>query len=109
MAGFVAAGLLRDDHPQVDVEGASRPGNLVVDVRTPEEYRNGHVPGAINIPLETLRARLHELPKDRDIVVYCQVGQRGYLATRILRQAGYAAANLGGGYKGYQMVHEVSL
>jgi len=105
MAGFVAAGLLRGDHPQIDVEAvsASEESNrpLLLDVRTPQEFAAGNIPGAVNIPVDDLRARLEEVPRDREIAVYCQVGQRGYLATRILRQRGYAASNIGGGYKTY--------
>ena len=63
------------------------------------------MPGAVNIPLDELRPRLEELPRDRPIAVYCQVGQRGYLATRILRQAGFQAANVGGGMKTYRLFH----
>ncbi len=110
MAGFVAAGLLRGDHPQVDVEAVlAAPVNdrpYLVDVRTPLEFAGGHVPGAVNVPVDELRSRLGELPRDRKIAVYCQVGQRGYLATRILLQAGLAAANVGGGYKTYQLIRE---
>ena len=107
MAGFVAAGLLRGDHPQVDVEAVlaapleQRP--LLVDVRTPQEFSQGHIPGALNIPVDELRLRLEELPRQGPIAVYCQVGQRGYLATRILQQAGFSAANIGGGYKTYRL------
>jgi NADPH-dependent 2,4-dienoyl-CoA reductase/sulfur reductase-like enzyme/rhodanese-related sulfurtransferase len=107
MAGFVAAGLVRGEHPQVDVEqimglpGSERP--FLLDVRTPLEYVSGHIPGAVNVPVDELRARAHELPRDREIAAYCQVGQRGYLATRILRQAGLQASNVGGGYKTYQL------
>jgi rhodanese-related sulfurtransferase len=107
MAGFVASGLLRGDHPQVDVEAvlaapaAERP--FLLDVRTPLEFASGHIPGAENIPVDDLRSRLGELPRDRQIAAYCQVGQRGYLATRILLQAGFSAANLGGGYKTYKL------
>jgi rhodanese-related sulfurtransferase len=50
-----------------------------------------------------LRSRLNELPRDRQIAAYCQVGQRGYIATRILRQAGFDAANVSGGYKTYEL------
>jgi NADPH-dependent 2,4-dienoyl-CoA reductase/sulfur reductase-like enzyme/rhodanese-related sulfurtransferase len=107
MAGFVAGGLLRGKHPQVDVETvlATPPGKnpLVVDVRTRQEFAAGHIPEAVNVPVDELRSRLGELPHDREIAVYCQVGQRGYLATRILRQAGLPAANVGGGYKTYQL------
>ena len=107
MAGFVAAGLLRGDHPQIDVETVlaappeQRP--LLVDVRTPQEFSQGHIPGALNMPVDDLRSRLGELPRRSEIAVYCQVGQRGYLATRILQQAGFSAANIGGGYKTYRL------
>ena len=107
MAGFVAAGLLREDHPQVDLEvvlnDASDQAPLLVDVRTRQEFSRGHIPGAVNIPLDELRSRLEELPKGKKIAAYCQVGQRGYLATRILLQAGFPAVNIGGGYKTYQL------
>jgi len=95
MAGFVAGGLLRGDHPQEDVDAVlatpvgQRP--LLLDVRTPPEFAAGHVPDAVNIPVDELRPRQGELPHDREIAVYCQVGQRGYLATRILRQAGFGS------------------
>lgn len=109
MAGFVAGGLLRGDHPQVDIEtvlAADRgEGAYLLDVRSPQEYSEGHVPGAINIPVDELRSRLDELPRRRQIAAYCQVGQRGYLATRILIQAGFSTANIGGGYKTYQLFH----
>jgi rhodanese-related sulfurtransferase len=107
MAGFVAAGLLRGEHPQVDLEAVLNggdPGHFLLDVRTPQEFAAGHVPGAVNVPVDELRSRLEELPRDREIAAYCQVGQRGYLATRILRQAGFKAANVGGGYRTYQLV-----
>jgi NADPH-dependent 2,4-dienoyl-CoA reductase/sulfur reductase-like enzyme/rhodanese-related sulfurtransferase len=107
MAGFVASGLLRGEHPQVDVEEVVGVSNakpsLVIDVRTPTEFAAGHIPESVNIPLDELRNRLSELPRDRELIVYCQVGQRGYLATRILRQAGFSAANMTGGFKGYRL------
>ena len=107
MAGFVAAGLLRGDHPQVDMESVLRAkgtGFFLVDVRTPQEFDAGHIPGAVNVPVDELRSRLGELPRDLEIAAYCQVGQRGYLATRVLRQAGFRAANIGGGYETYRLV-----
>lgn len=109
MAGFVAAGLLRGEHPQLDVETISpasangRP--YLVDVRTRQEFEGGHIPGAANVPVDELRSHLAALPRDRDIAVYCQVGQRGYLATRVLLQNGFKAANIGGGYKTYKLFH----
>jgi NADPH-dependent 2,4-dienoyl-CoA reductase/sulfur reductase-like enzyme/rhodanese-related sulfurtransferase len=109
MAGFVASGLLRGDHPQVDVEAVvaapSRGSPYLVDVRTTQEFADGHIPGAVNLPIDDLRTRLGELPCDREIAVYCQVGQRGYLATRILRQSGFQAANVSGGYKTYRLLY----
>lgn len=111
MAGFVAGGLLREDQPQLSVEeladgngAAAADGHpFLLDVRTPAEFAAGHIPGAVNVPVDELRSRLGELPRDRRIAVYCQVGQRGYLATRILRQAGLQAANLGGGFQTYRL------
>ena len=103
MAGFVAGGLLRGDHPQTDWEAVAAMADkpLLLDVRTPTEFATGHIPDAVNVPVDDLRGRLDELPKDRPVVAYCQVGQRGYIATRILMQAGFAVSNLGGGYKTY--------
>jgi len=107
MAGFVAGGMLRGDHPQVDVETVlATPADqrsFIVDVRTPQEFSAGSIPGAVNIPVDDLRSRLGQLPRDRQIAVYCQVGQRGYLATRILLQNGFSASNIGGGYKTYKL------
>lgn len=108
MAGFVAGGLLRGEHPQRDVEEVLAPPAdqrpFLLDVRTPQEFAGGHLPGAVNIPVDELRSRLGELPRGQEIAAYCQVGQRGYLATRILMQAGFSAANVGGGYKTYRLV-----
>jgi NADPH-dependent 2,4-dienoyl-CoA reductase/sulfur reductase-like enzyme/rhodanese-related sulfurtransferase len=109
MAGFVACGMLRGEHPQVDVESVlAAPADrrpLVLDVRTPQEFSAGNIPGAVNIPVDDLRSRLGEIPRDREISVCCQVGQRGYLATRLLRQKGFSASNIGGGYKTYKLFH----
>lgn len=71
---------------------------LLLDVREPTEFAAGTIPGAVNIPLGDLRDRLGELPKDRPIVAFCKVGQRGYYAERILAQRGYDVCNLSGGY-----------
>ncbi len=105
MAGFVASGVVRGDQPvvhfgQFDLLTDQR--YYVLDVRTEAEFAQGHVPGAVNIPVEQLRDRLGEIPEDRKIAAYCKVGQRGYLATRILNQAGRDAANLSGGYTLWQ-------
>jgi rhodanese-related sulfurtransferase len=103
MAGFVAAGLLRGDHPQIDPTSVDDERAVLLDVRTADEFEAGTIAGAVNIPLDELRGRLMELPKDRPIVAFCQVGQRGYMATRILMQAGFNVRNVSGGYKAYRL------
>jgi peroxiredoxin family protein/rhodanese-related sulfurtransferase/TusA-related sulfurtransferase len=71
-------------------------------VRTPAEVEAGTIPGSVNIPVDELRERLGELPPDKEILVFCQVGLRGYLACRILSQHGLDCRNLTGGYKTYR-------
>lgn len=112
MAGFVAGGLIRGDHPQIDLDevlsalaSSIAEPPFLLDVRLPSEFSAGHIPGAVNIPVDDLRSRLSEIPTGRKIVTYCQVGQRGYLATRILLQAGFPAVNIGGGFKTFQLFH----
>lgn len=108
MAGFIAANVVRGDAPTVhvpDVPAAAERGDMVLDVRTPGEFERGHLPGAVNIPLDELRERIGELP-EKPIVAYCQVGLRGYLATRILLQAGRDVANLSGGYTSWCQWHD---
>ena len=82
------------------------PANVVlVDLRTSEEFEIHAIAGAINIPLVDLRERATELAKDKTIVVYCQVGKRGYFATKMLKQLGFAdVVNLSGGYKLYHVI-----
>jgi len=70
-------------------------------VRTTPEVQQGTIPGSIHIPVDDLRKRLGELPKDKEVLAFCQVGLRGYLACRILSQNGIACRNLTGGYKTY--------
>lgn len=71
--------------------------HLLLDVRTPEEFASGHIPGAVNIPVESLQSRLSEISSDQDIVVYCRSGNRSAQASQILAQAGYSAIyDLGG-------------
>lgn len=105
MAGFVAAGVLRGDQPIVHAEDlvADRDHRAfyLLDVRTPDEFSAGHIASATNIPLDSLRSRMGEIPKTQPIITYCKVGQRGYSALRILTQNGYDARNLSGGYLTY--------
>ena len=110
VAGFVAENIIDDlmniVHWHHIVEG-DLGDHVLLDVRTPEEYRNGTVVGAVNIPIDELRERVVELPRDRKIVVFCEVGLRAYLAVRILAQHGFQDLyNLSGGYKTYQYVSQ---
>ena len=102
MAGFVAAGVLRGDHPVThsdeSIDYRKNEDWFLLDVRSADEFSAGHIPGAINISVDALRERLGELPQRRKIATYCKVGQRGYLAMRILLQNGFDAANLSGGF-----------
>lgn len=99
MAGFIAAGVVRGDVNVAHV--ADLADARVLDVRTRAEFDRGHVPGAVNLPIDELRDRLGEVDRAQRTIAYCQVGLRGYLATRILMQAGYDVANLSGGYTTY--------
>ena len=111
MAGFVAAGVLRGDQPVTHCNllppTDQPPGGFLLDVRTPGEFASGHIQGAINIPLEELRERMSELPTVRPITVYCFVGQRGYMATRLLTQNDYEVCNLSGGYKSWRQHYPI--
>jgi NADPH-dependent 2,4-dienoyl-CoA reductase/sulfur reductase-like enzyme/rhodanese-related sulfurtransferase len=102
-AGMVATDVLRGDMPLVHWNSGE--SGFLLDVRHPEELAVEHVPKAVNIPLDELRSRLDELPRDRDIFVICRSGQRAYYATRILVQNGFKARNLSGG----MMSHSVFL
>ncbi len=95
-AGMVAADVLRGDMPIRHWPAVD--GQFLLDVRNPPEIAVEAVPGAVNIPLPQLRARLGELPRDREILVICRSSQRAYYATRILLQNGFQARNLIGGH-----------
>ncbi len=73
-------------------------GAVLVDVRTREEFNSGHIPGAINIPVDELRDQCRQLPQ-QDVIVYCKVGQRGHTAANLLRECGVTAENLDGGFE----------
>jgi rhodanese-related sulfurtransferase len=84
---------------QIDAVGLKARQNQVflLDVRQPEEFRQGHISGAKLIPLDQLQQRIHDLPRDREIVCICHSGNRSRQATRLLAQSGYQATNLQGG------------
>jgi peroxiredoxin family protein/rhodanese-related sulfurtransferase/TusA-related sulfurtransferase len=83
-----------------EVQALADAGAFLLDARTPAEFELGAIPGAVNIPHTELRERLAEVPRDREVVVYCAVGLRGYLAERVLRENGFGRVrNLTGGWR----------
>ena len=100
MAGYVGNNVLSGTTPTIqwhELDGALASGATLVDVRTPAEFAAGSIPGAMNIPVDDLRERINEIA-GLDVVVTCQVGQRGHIATQILRSQGVSVRNLDGGY-----------
>ncbi|WP_407933939.1 CoA-disulfide reductase [Aquibacillus rhizosphaerae] len=107
MVGYVASNMLDEDLETVqwdEMDQIIETGGMLIDVREPIEREAGFIKGSINIPLGEIRDHLEELPKDQIIYVTCQVGLRGYLATRILTSNGYKVKNLDGGWKTYSAV-----
>lgn len=105
VAGYVASNMLNGDMPVAhwdNLDELLRGNGLFLDVRDEDVVGIGIVPGAKHIPLDELRDRLSELPKDVPIYVYCNVGLQSYIATRILRQHGFDARNMSGGYGTYK-------
>ena len=108
MLGFVAENIVSGKLKQFfwhDVENLPRDGSVfLLDTRTPFEVMQGKIDGFINIPLDSLRQRINEIPKDRPIYVHCHSGLRSYLACRILTGNGYDCYNLAGGWRLYESV-----
>lgn len=105
MLGFVAENMLSGKEDMITwktVEALIDSKHFLLDVREDVEWEKGYVHGANHIPLNALRNRLEEIPKDKEILVYCQVGVRGHIASSILRQKGYRVKNITGGYKTYK-------
>ncbi|MDW6019239.1 FAD-dependent oxidoreductase [Vibrio plantisponsor] len=102
-AAFVANNLIKGDSTAIHFDEIDNltEDQLLLDVRNPGELQNGYLPGAVNIPVDQLRQRMNELPKDKEIIIYCQVGLRGNVAYRQLVNNGYKARNLLGGYRTY--------
>lgn len=108
IAGYVASniqnGSMRVFHWH-DVSRIDPASSILLDVRTKKEFERGTLKDAINIPLDSLRDRIDELDRNKPVYVFCQVGQRGYIASRILMQNGFSqVCNLSGGYRLYRMV-----
>jgi len=103
IAGMIASNILRGDLHTIHWEDLSGAGAFILDVRDPIELKDGHIDGAVNITLDDLRDRISEVPKDKEIWVYCFSGQRSYYAARMLVQHGYTVKNLSGGFKTYSL------
>ena len=104
-AAFVATNLIKGDAKAIHFDEIDNltDEQVLLDVRNPMELQNmGYLPGAINIPVDQLRQHMNELPKDKEIVIYCQVGLRGNVAYRQLVNNGFKARNLIGGYRTYK-------
>ena len=106
IAGYVASNIISGVMPAItwrDFDVLDKNTITLIDVRNPAEVETGAITGAVNIPLDTLRNRLKEIPTDKPIVLYCAIGLRGYVATRILMGHGHKKVyNLIGGYKTYK-------
>ncbi len=106
MVGYVASNIIDDEMETIqwyEVDELVNNGATLIDVREKEEFANGAIEGAVNISLTELRNKLPELDSTRPVYVHCQVGLRGYLACRILKNHGYQAVNVDGGYKTYEL------
>lgn len=96
-ASLVSAGALAADPVLVPIsqeallerQQKDDAATYVLDVRSPEEYASGHVPGAVNIPYDQIAARMAEVPKDKDVVLYCKSGRRAGIAAEVLAGQGY--------------------
>ena len=108
MLGFVAENIVSGKLKQFfwhDVENLPRDGSVfLLDTRTPFEVMQGKIDGFVNIPLDSLRQRINEIPKDKPVYVHCHSGLRSYLACRILTGNGYDCYNLAGGWRLYESV-----
>lgn len=107
MIGYVASNVVLGDNEVVhwnEIDELVQNGATLLDVRDESEHELGKIPGSINVPLNSLRDHLDNYSKDETIYVTCQVGLRGYLASRILRQNGFKVKNLSGGYKTWSQV-----
>lgn len=101
IVGMIASNVVRKECAITHWTELGQSDIYLLDVRTPEEYEKGHIDTAVNISMGSLRQRLSELPRDREIWTYCLVGKRSYFAARLLANAGFKVRNLSGGY----MVH----
>lgn len=102
IAGYASENILKGDLKVINYDNfnefVKENDAVILDVRTPHEFGNGHIENAVNLNVDHLREELPNLDKNRKYAVYCQVGLRGYLANRILKNNGFDVVNLNGGY-----------
>lgn len=110
IAGYVAGNIINGSLKGItwrEMQTIDKNDVFIIDVRTSDEYNFKHIAGSVNIPLEELRAHISEIPDNKPIIIYCQIGLRGYLAQRILAGNGFKnVKNLLGGYKTYSTAME---
>lgn len=111
MAGFTAENILSGMNKVYywDQIESVQENALFLDVRTQKEFEIGTIPGAINFPLDAIRSRMHELPKNQDLAIFCKTGIRSYVAQRILVQNGFKISNLSGGYDLWKICQDGNL
>ena len=118
IAGYTAANIINGSMPIIhwrELKDMDLSGTTLIDVRTADEYGLGTIRNAINIPVDELRERIHDIPADKPVIVFCAIGLRGYIALKILTGRGFKnVRNLSGGYKTYTLAtqtitHEDSL
>ena len=107
IAGYTAANIINGSMPVIhwrELKDMDLSNTTLIDVRTTDEYSLGTIRNAINIPLDELRERIHEIPADKPIIVFCAIGLRGYIALKILTGHNFKnVRNLSGGYKTYEL------
>lgn len=107
MAGYVAENMKENRVETVqwhEIDQLVHDGGVLIDVRGPNGFATGSIPGSINIPLNDIRDRMNEIPKDKTIYVTCRSGIDAYIATRILKENGYKAKNVDGAWLTYEAV-----
>ncbi|PER11166.1 CoA-disulfide reductase [Bacillus cereus] len=107
MVGYAASNIVDgfvDTVQWHEIDHIVKNGGYLIDVREPNELKQGMIKDSINIPLDELRDRLDEVPMDKEIYITCQLGMRGYVAARMLMEKGYKVKNLDGGFKLYGTV-----
>ncbi|KMP51754.1 CoA-disulfide reductase, partial [Bacillus cereus] len=107
MVGYAASNIVDGFVETVqwhEIDHIVENGGYLIDVREPNELKQGMIEGSINIPLDELRDRLDEVPMEKEIYITCQLGMRGYVAARMLMEKGYKVKNVDGGFKLYGTV-----